>query len=396
MGSQPVAVREHASSGAKALAGFLLSGYLLALLGAILPAWGYHRDPSDFVAVGNYFLSLAVGIIGGTFLARRLITRRDLRFLLVFGCSLSCASLAYLATVSPPLSAWWRASGLVALGMGAGVLNLALFCAISTKYQADPADTANLGGAWYGLGCVAATLLVAGTFYAYSVPSILICMALVPAAFGVIYARGSYPRVVEGSHLTVRESLRDFRSMGAIVFALLLFFQFGNEWSIAGWLPLLLIRRVGLSPAAALGDLALYGLALMAGRLISAAILPHVRHIRLLLGSAAAAIFACVILYFTDNGFGAASGAILLGAGYASVFPLVSEAIGRRFPYYHPGFFNGIFSCALVGGLLAPATLGYAASLWGVGVVLGIPFTGTCLVMVLILLIWLESKVTGR
>jgi len=74
----------------------------------------------------------------------------------------------------------------------------------------------------------------------------------------------------------------------------------------------------------------------------------------------------------------------------------VAEAIGRRFPYYHPGFFNGIFSLALLGGLLAPASLGYAASALGVGVVVGIPLVGTCLVMVLLLLIWLESKVTGR
>src|ERR1017187_5766529 len=42
-----------------ALAGFLVSGFLLALLGAILPAWGNHRE-WDFVAVGNYFLSLAI------------------------------------------------------------------------------------------------------------------------------------------------------------------------------------------------------------------------------------------------------------------------------------------------------------------------------------------------
>ncbi len=47
----------------RALAGFLLSGFLMALLGAILPAWGYHRDPPDFVAVGNDFLSLAVGVV---------------------------------------------------------------------------------------------------------------------------------------------------------------------------------------------------------------------------------------------------------------------------------------------------------------------------------------------
>ena len=49
--------------GGKALAGFLLSGFELALLGAILPAWGYHRDPPQFVAVGNYFLALAIGIV---------------------------------------------------------------------------------------------------------------------------------------------------------------------------------------------------------------------------------------------------------------------------------------------------------------------------------------------
>jgi fucose permease len=273
---------------------------------------------------------------------------------------------------------------------------MALFYAISRNYQADSADTVNLGGVWYGLGCMAATLLVAGTFYAYTVPTILVFMAAVPAIFAAMYARETYQAPPEGTHPTIAQAFQDFRSLGAVLFALLLFFQFGNEWSIAGWLPLLLIRRIGLSPEAALLDLALYWLALTAGRLASTAILPRVRHSRLLFGSVAAALFGCVILYFTDNGFGAATAAVFLGGGYASVYPLVSEAIGRRFPYYHPGFFNGIFSFALVGGLLAPATLGYAASVWGVGVVVGIPLTGTCMVMVLILLIWLESKVTGR
>ena len=109
-----------------------------------------------------------------------------------------------------------------------------------------------------------------------------------------------------------------------------------------------------------------------------------------------AALFGCLILYSTNNWFGAANGAFFMGAGYASIYPLVAEAIGRRFPYYHPGFFNGIFSLALVGGLVAPATLGYAAEQFGVGVVIGIPLVGTFMVMALLLLIWLESKVTGR
>ena len=382
--------------GGKALAGFLVSGFLLALLGAILPAWGYHRDPPDFVAVGNYFLSLAVGIVAAAAVARRIMARRGLAFLQVFACVLSCLALIYLAVVSPPVSAWFRVAGLVTLGLGAGLLNMALFNAISRSYQANAAGTVNLGGVWYGLGCLLATMLVQGTFYAYRVPTILIFMAVVPAVFAGIYARSSFKVEREGAQPTLREALRDFRSLGAILFALLLFFQFGNEWSIAGWLPLFLIRRLGLSPGAALFDLALYWFFLMTGRLGSVAILPHVKHGRLLLGSVAAALFGCVILFVTNNGFGAATGAVFLGAGYASVFPLVSEAIGHRFPYYHPGFFNGIFSLALVGGLLAPASLGYAASALGVGVVVGIPLTGTCMVMLLILLIWLETKVTGR
>ena len=392
----PVSSAPAKPNGGAALAGFMLSGFLLALLGAILPAWGYHRDPPDFVAVGNYFLSLALGLVVAFVVSPRVIARRGLAFLLVSASVLCCAALAYLALVSPPASAWWRVLGLLVLGAGAGSLNMALFHAISRTYLADPTGTMVKGGVWYGAGCLAATLLVAGTFYAYTVPSILIFMAVVPAVFAGLYARGHYALPVEGAHRSLREVLEDFRSPGAILFALLLFFQFGNEWSLAGWLPLFLIRRVGLSPSGALLILALYWLFLTAGRLGAVAILPRVRHGRLLLASVIAALFGCLILVSTKNGFGAASGVLFLGAGYASVYPLVAGAIGSRFPYYNPAFFNGILSLALLGGLLAPATLGYAASFWGVGVVVGIPLLGTCMVMFLLLLLWLESKVTGR
>jgi hypothetical protein len=153
---------------------------------------------------------------------------------------------------------------------------------------------------------------------------------------------------------------------------------------------------VGLSPAGALRTLALYWLFLLGGRLGAIAILPRVSHGLLLLGSVLSALFGCLILHYAGTGFGAVSGVFFLGAGYASIYPLVAEAIGRRFPYYHPGFFNGIFSLALLGGLLAPASLGYAASQWGVGVVIGLPLFGTWMVAFLLLAIWLESKVTGR
>ena len=73
----------------------------------------------------------------------------------------------------------------------------------------------------------------------------------------------------------------------------------------------------------------------------------------------------------------------------------VAEKIGHRFAYYHPGLFNGIFSLAMVGAMLPAWLLGYLADSWGVGVVMLLPMAGTCMVFVLVLLIWLDSKLGG-
>jgi fucose permease len=131
------------------------------------------------------------------------------------------------------------------------------------------------------------------------------------------------------------------------------------------------------------------------GRVAAQWILPRVRHTRLLVGSVLVAMFACLILLDTNNGFGAVSGVLLLGAAFAPIYPLVVEKIGHRFPYYHPGFYNGIFSFAMVGGLLAPCTLGYFAWLLDVRAVMGLPLLGSLIVFGLLILIWLEARLNA-
>jgi fucose permease len=373
----------------------LLSGFLFALLGAILPAWGYHRDPPEFVTVGNYFLSLSIGTMVSARLAQALLPRRGVRSLLVLASVLSCATLLYLAMVPPPAPPVWRTVGLAMIGLDAGLLHPALFHAISGRYESDPAGTVNQGGIFFGLGCLTATMLVAMT-YVYTVPSMLILMATIPAYFAGIFAKCPFPPARTAGQPSLSQALGDFRSPGAVMFTLLLFLQFGNEWALAGWLPLFLIRRLGISPITSLKLLALYWLALLVGRVGAVAILPRVRHGRLLSGSVLAALFGYILLNSTNNVFGAGMATLFVGSGFASVYPLVAERIGRRFPYYHPGFFNGIFSFGLLGGSLAPATLGYAAAVWDIGVVMALPLVSTCVVFAVLLLIWLETKVTGR
>src|SRR4029453_15935482 len=105
-----------------------------------------------------------------------------------------------------------------------------------------------------------------------------------------------------------------------------------------------------------------------------------------------ASMLGCLILTFTDNLFGAIFGTLLIGFGFAPIYPLVVEKIGARFPNYHPGFFNGIFSIALTGGMLAPAVIGYASVYFGIQIVMLLPLAGSCVVLLLVLLVWLESR----
>ncbi len=378
----------------KALAGFFVSGLLLAFLGAILPSWEHHLS-SEYSTVALYFVGLIAGLLGSVWISPPLLQSKGIGWTLSFACATAAVALLYLAAVSPPLSPWWRVAGMALIGCSAGLLHTAIFHAISPIYRHDPAATVNLAGILFGLGCLVVALLVSGTFYVYTAASIQIWIAVIPAFFAAGYARTRFEPQPIPHQPSPRAILSEVRSAGAVLFSLLLFFQFGNEWAIAGWLPLFLTQRLGMSPTTALAMLALYWLALLLGRIVAQWILPRVSHGRLLVGSVLASIFGCIVLLATDNRFGAISGILLLGGAYAPIYPLLVEKIGHRFPYYHPGFYNGIFSFAMAGGLLAPCLLGYVASFWGVRAVMGLPLTGSIVVFVLSLLILLEARLSA-
>jgi FHS family glucose/mannose:H+ symporter-like MFS transporter len=383
-----------ASEGRRSLSGFLISGMLMSFLGAILPAWGYHLK-ADFKEVGYYFLSLNLGFLLSVGIASLLLPRKGVKFTVVLANALACGAFLYLAAGTAPVPAVWRFIGLLWIGVSAGLLNAGIFHAISPLYQHDRAATVNLAGAMFGLGCLLTAVLVAGTYYVYTVPSILILFALLPGFYAGIYAKAKLARGLVVHQIPLAQVLYDFRNPGAVLFSLLLFFQFGNEWSIAGWLPLFLIRRLGISPEDSLLMLALFWLALLVGRIAAQLVMKRLSHAVLLIASIASALLGNIVLASTNNGFGAVMGILFVGAGYASIYPLVVEKIGHRFPHYHPGFYNGIFSFAITGGFLAPWTLGYFTAAWGIQAVMIVPLFGTCMVFLLVLLIMLEAKLSG-
>jgi len=384
----------HASLAQKALAGFFLSGLLTSFLGAILPAWRHHIEPR-YVVIGTYFLCQNLGVVIAASAAPQIVRRKGLGFALRLGCGVAVVALALLAAFGPPAPSGWRMAGLFVLGLSIGLLNTAVFFGIFPAYQIDRAGSINLAGTMFGLGCLVTAVLVAGTFFVYTVPSIIILAALIPGFALGLYARSRFPQTPPLPGVSWREALTEYKSPAAILFALFLFFQFGNEWAIAGWLPIFLTQRLGVSPGASLFVLALYWLSLLLGRVAAQWLLPRVSHARLLFGAVLAPMFGCLILSFTNNMFGAVTGVLFAGSGFAAIYPLAVEKISYRFPYYHPVLYNGIFSLALTGALLAPASLGYFAHFLGIGIVMTLPLLGSVMVFVLLLLILLEAKLSG-
>jgi MFS family permease len=214
-----------ASSGSRrALAGFFVSGLLIAFLGAILPSWQHHLS-SEYETVGLYFVGLIAGILASVWISPPLIESKGIGWTLAFACAAASTALLYLAFVSPPFSPWWRVIGMFFIGCSAGIMHTAIFNAISPMYRHDPVATVNLGGMMFGLGCLTVALLVSGTFYIYSAPTIQVWIAIIPGLFGWMYLRTRFAAEPAAHAPSPHAVLTELRSPGAVLFSLVLFFN---------------------------------------------------------------------------------------------------------------------------------------------------------------------------
>jgi fucose permease len=306
--------------------------------------------------------------------------------------AVALASLLLLSYLHPPAPANLRIAALAALGGASGGLLASLLYALAPEFSANPATVTNRAGFLFGSGCLLSTLVVGLTYFSRWLPLptlILSAVSLFVLAL-LVFGRNTKSRsVVPLEEDGLRDSTKDLRSIAAVLFTLLLFFQFANEFAIAGWLPLFLIHRIGSNPVWAIYALAGYFFALMIGRLIAQRLLPRVNHRNLLLAGMSTAILGCVLLSVTDSLDGACIAVIVIGGAFAPIFPLVAEKLDDRFSY-QPRFYNNTFSIAIGGAMCVPWLLGYVAAL-NMRYVMLLPAIGSVAVLILGLLIMLEA-----
>jgi fucose permease len=141
----------------------------------------------------------------------------------------------------------------------------------------------------------------------------------------------------------------------------LLFFESGNEFTVGGWTSTYLNEFFHLTPTQASFILAGYWAAIMMGRLIVIRLVRAVKNETLILGSALLSLVAAVILAASPTGGLAALGAVLIGLGFAAIYPTTLAIIGGAFPALSGTAFSVIFVIGLAGGMTAPWLTGKVA-----------------------------------
>jgi fucose permease len=390
------------------LSGFLVLGVLIGLLGSLVVAWHYHIDAEPQI-IGLHFLALSVGYVLAAAIGQLWVRWMPLRRLALASCGLAVFSLVALGMLGPPVLPAYRIIGCGLIGAAAGGLSTALLYASEPYFAEAPAGAANVAGSLLGCGCLISTILTAITYSVGPVEILhvsigplqldMAALALIPGLFFLLFfvnrfALTSKP-LGERKEDLHREMVADLRSIATVLFSLLLFFQFGNEWALAGWLPLFLIHRFGLNPTWAIGILGFYFFALIVGRLIAQALLEWFNHRKLLLGSILLAMIGYGVLSFATTAFGALLAVAIIGAGYAPIYPLIAERLDERFSY-HPGFWNGTVSVAITGAMGAPWILGYVDQFLGVEYVMIVPALGSLAVCILAILLIYEAHLMGE
>lgn len=369
---------------ASAWAGMFGFGIVMAILGAILPSL-FERIGFGAAAAGNLFLTMNFAMLVTTLFFGPLVDRFG--FKAVLAVSALLVALAFLA-----LS---RASGYglvlgaaVILGLGGGGLNGGTNALTSDLHEGDKRGSAlNVLGIFFGFGALFVPFLIGTLREALGVVRILALACFLSLVPFVIYVVLRFPRAKQPQGFPLKSAAAIVRSPLLWLTAFILFFQSANEFTVGGWVSTYLQKAFGVGTGAAALVLACYWGAIMSGRLVSSRLVRTVRGETLVVGSAGLALAAALLMILAPSGAAAAAGAVLIGFGFAAIYPTTLALVGGRFAELTGTAFSIVIAVGLVGGMLGPWLAGRIAEASSLRHGLIIPVVDCAMIIILTTLV---------
>ena len=377
------------------LFGFLVFGSLLAVPGLLSVTGSLDLD-GDARKAGSRFLVFNVGYLVACGISGPFFRKFGIRPFAATGLAVAVVSLMALSFVSPALPYWWQLVPVSGMGIAAGCISIASLFAIKPWSSRLGARALPRLSFLASLGCVFSSVIT-GAAYAYGwirfTPVPMAALALVSLALCVtdrppllLVQKRSSPPDPTTLHL---------RSITAFLLLTLLFVQLGSEWSVAAWLPLFLIHRVGSSPVEAVFSLSFYFVALLLGRTVASRLRAKLGGRSLAAVGTVLALAGCLFLSFATSVTGILIALLALAGGLAPPYQIVKDILDESL-YFEPSFYRGILAVAVSGAMCSAWLLGYVHQILGIGSLVLFPALGSVVVLVLELLLMFESHLMGE
>lgn len=164
-----------------------------------------------------------------------------------------------------------------------------------------------------------------------------------------------------------------------LMMVLTIFVYVGAEVSMSAGIPILLKEEFGIEGISLWLSWGLFFLPILIGRFSGAAILTKFNPIKFLFVTVILAIVG-VLLLLIGNTFVAYLGIILVGLGFANIFPLVFSITVDKLPE-RANELSGLMVTAIVGGAFIPPLMGFVAD--STSVLLGFLVPLGCLIFIL-------------
>lgn len=376
-----------------ACAGMFVFGIVMAILGAILPTL-FSEIQLNKSEAGNLFLTMNLAMLVMSLLFGPVVDRFGFKIFLSL-CSLCVASSFFLLTTARTFTIVLIAA--IILGFGGGGLNGGTNALTSDIHPDRRATALNLLGIFFGFGALTIPFLIGAFLERAGLDPILFFatfLGLVPFILFLIFP---FPKPKHGQGFPLREAKNVIRHPLLWLCGLLLFFQSGNEFTVGGWISTYLNEHFGLSPMTASFLLAGYWGAIMSGRLISSRVVKRIRSERLIAGSGILSLIAALLMVEAPTKELSSLGVILIGLGFAAIFPTTLAIAGETFPSFTGTAFGIIFVIALLGGMLSPWLAGKVAYIHSIQAAMFIPvFNCSMIICVLFLILRIQKSQKRR
>jgi FHS family glucose/mannose:H+ symporter-like MFS transporter len=367
-----------------AWAGMFVFGIVMAILGAILPTL-FERLGFGAGAAGDLFLTMNFAMLLATLFFGPVVDRFGFKSVLSVSAVLVAAAFLVLSRASTYGLVLGAA---VVLGLGGGALNGGTNALTSDLHQGERRVAAlNVLGIFFGFGALFVPFLIGTMREILGLGRILILAASLSLVPFIIFAALEFPKAKHAQGFPIKEAAGLARQPLLWLTGFMLFFQSANEFTVGGWISTHLQRTFDVAAGAAALALAGYWAAIMAGRLVSSRLARTVRNETLILASAGLSLAAALLMVLAPSGAAAVAGAVLIGIGFAAIYPTTLAIVGASFAALTGTAFSVVIALGLVGGIIAPWLAGRIAEASSLRRGFIIPVVDCAMIIILTLLV---------